>query len=123
MMADSVDDILRPITEDLRDRLFPALRDGPDVWEQMLGSRPHRSKVARAINPGVRGVRLRVVNDGGCRYTTRRWLAELWVAIAEAKAPAEQTLFSPPTLRRRRAVRPAPDDRDTQAILARHGLA
>ena len=87
MSATAVDDLLRPVPEDLRDAPFKLLEDGPAVYAELFRHRPHRSKLFRLARTGLCGVVLQTAEDGHL-YSTRRWLCAFMVAVGDARRAA-----------------------------------
>lgn len=76
---------LASLPAEIRGRLFPLLKDGPHVVEQLTGKRPHRLTVLRWAVAGASGIRLRTVSVGRARFTTREWLLLFWQQLDEAR--------------------------------------
>jgi hypothetical protein len=97
----NVEHLLSAFPEDARDRLVPLLKSGPVIFERLTGQRPHRSKVQRCENPGVRGVRLQVVRVGNERFTTPRAVCEFLLAAGGAAKPQKKAARAPSRARAR----------------------
>lgn len=76
---------LAAVPAESRTRLFPLLRLGPTVVEELCGKRPHKLTLLRWAVAGSHGVKLRTTSVGRARYSSRAWLVEFWNAVDEAR--------------------------------------
>lgn len=77
------------------DRLVPALEDGPALFDEIAGVRPHRSAVHRYMARGSHGVLLGHVFACGRRLTSARMIAEFVCASAQARLAKRAASPSP----------------------------
>ncbi len=80
--------LLSLLPEENRDRLFPVLSEGPAIYEELSGRRPHRSMLWRHVRKGVAGQFLRTVSVGGTLMSTPRWVVEFWMAVDASRRGA-----------------------------------
>ena len=101
----TIESILSPIDPREQGRLRPLMADGPVLWEQLTGLRPHRAMLWRHHRKGVHGVRLQAVSAGRTLLTSARWIAEHLVDVAEARQGDAATEAAPARRPRRRKPR------------------
>ena len=115
--------LLESIPADRVDELFPLLREGPKVVDELTGDRPHKSTLLRHASTGVRGTKLETISRGRTMLSTRRWLIEFWAQVDAARRHDRRP--SEPKPRKARPRKPrhlrTPSAR-TKEILARHRL-
>lgn len=78
------------------------------------GKRRHVASLYRYTDPGLHGVRLRYVQVGSTRCTTREWLHEFFEALAEARDGKGAPDLPVAPASRRRAIEAA--DREAAAL-------
>ncbi|HWA99290.1 MAG TPA: DUF1580 domain-containing protein [Pirellulales bacterium] len=64
------------------DSLIP-LADLPALIPQRDGRKVHVASTYRWVKRGIGGIRLRAVQVGGRRCTTKEWLSEFFAALSE----------------------------------------
>ncbi|MCK5944041.1 MAG: hypothetical protein KAI24_18795 [Planctomycetes bacterium] len=86
-----VDDLLRRYSDEERDKPLRLRTAFGEAYREFFGleQEPHVQKLQRLVRKGSAGIRLRAIEEGGALYSTRRWLAEFTVAVAEARANSE----------------------------------
>lgn len=84
---DAVSTILAALPEEEHDRLIPLMSEAPRLVARLIPGRraPHKSALFRHATQGVQGIVLRTVTCGRTRLTCARWVAQHWLAVAEAK--------------------------------------
>lgn len=87
-VAETVENVLRPLPIEERDRLCRLMQSGPALVERLTGYRPARSTLWRWVTRGVAGVKLGNVVVGPSRFISARMLAVHWAQVAAAREAA-----------------------------------